>query len=210
MRRVLGGSVFARVARQQLLKSAAHSVSRHELQPSMLRCIRCRAATAPGAVPHAHMIPRLCAPVWLADSLATVIVLMRSAVFFMITHCSRLLRLAELKWTCSRPCLRLAVHEQYGWRLRSAHIGRKTSAGLGVAWVRVWLLHGSCGARRLQVHAATVAPMLVCVTAVGRGHVATRMQRQDRWFGPHGPRKSRAGTGLICEATARRRAGRRG
>ena len=55
------------------------------------------------------MIPRLCAPVWLADSLATVVVLMRSAVFFMITHYSSLLRLAELEWTCSWPCLRLGV-----------------------------------------------------------------------------------------------------
>ena len=50
------------------------------------------------------------------------------------------------------------------------------------------------------MHAATVGPMLACVTVVGRGHRATRMQRQDRWFGPHGPRKSCAHTGIIYEA----------
>ena len=45
--------------------------------------------------------------------LATVVVLMRSAVFFMITHYSSLLRLAELEWTCSWPCLRLGVYVQH-------------------------------------------------------------------------------------------------
>ena len=103
----------------------------------MLRCIRCRAATAPGAGPRAHMISRLCTPVWLADSLATVMVLMRLAVFFMITHCSRLLRLAELGWTCSWPCLRLDVHEQHDWWLGSVQIGRKTTSGLGVCCMAV-------------------------------------------------------------------------
>ena len=50
------------------------------------------------------------------------------------------------------------------------------------------------------MHAVTVALMLVCVTVVGRGHGATGVQRQDRWFGPHGPRKSCARTGIIYEA----------
>ena len=200
MRRVRGGSTFARVARQKLPKSVAHSASRHELQPSMRRCIKCHAATAPGAAPHAHMFPRLCAPVWLADSLATVMVLMRSAVFFMIMHCSKLPRLAELEWTCSWPCLRLGVHGQHDWRLGSVQAGaRRPPASVLHGCVR-GLLHGSCGARRLQVHAATAAPMLVCVTVVGRGHEATGLQRQDRWFGPHGPHRSCARTGIIYEA----------
>ena len=74
----------------------------------MPRCDRARSSTA-----YSHDPTRLCAPVWLADSLATVVVLMRSAVFFMITHYSSLLRLAELEWTCSWPCLRLGVYVQH-------------------------------------------------------------------------------------------------
>jgi hypothetical protein len=137
-------------------------------------------------------------------------VLMRLAVFFMITHCSRLLRLAELGWTCSWPCLLLDVLGKHDWWLGSVQIGRKTTSGLGVAWLCAWLLHGSCGARRLQVHAATVAPMLVCVTVVGRGHGAARMQRQDRWLGPLGPRKSCARAGLFYEPGVNRTRDRKG
>ena len=43
--------------------------------------------------------------------------------------------------------------------------------------------------QRLRVCVATVEPMLVCVTVVGRGHGVTRVQRRGHRFGQHGSQK---------------------
>ena len=124
------------------LKSAADGVSRCELQPSTLRCIRCRAATAPDAAQHGLMIPRLCFPVWLSDSSTTVIVA--------LLHCGGL-------------HLRLDIYVRFGRPLGSGQLGRGTLAGRGTACVRALLVHGSFAVQRLQVRMATVEPMSVCV-----------------------------------------------
>ena len=105
--------MFAREARQHRLKSAADGVSRHEHHPHKLRCLMCRAATAPDAAQYARMIPRLFTSVFLSDSSTRVMLFFGAAVFFMITHYTSLLRLAELEWTCSWPCLRLGVYVQH-------------------------------------------------------------------------------------------------
>ena len=87
-------------------------------------------------------------------------------------------------------------------RARKPPDGRGKRRAVGVAWVCAWLTHWSFAAWRLQVCVATVDTMLVCVVVVSRGRGVTPAQRHDRWFGPHGPHKSYAHTGLIYEARA--------
>ena len=89
--------------------------------------------------------------------------IMCSAVFFMIKHRSRLLRFAEADITYSLPCLRPGLHGQFGPPLGSRQIGHGTRRAVGVAWVCAWLTHGSFAAWRLQVRVTTVEPMSVCV-----------------------------------------------
>ena len=127
--------MFAREARQHRLKSAADGVSRHEHHPHKLRCLMCRAATAPRAAQHVTMISRLCACVWLAGSTEIVMLIMCSAVFFMIKHRSRLLRFAEANMTYSLPrvCGRACM----------ASLARRSEAARsGMGRAGPWVLHG--------------------------------------------------------------------
>ena len=119
-----GGSSCARAALQQPLKSAADGVSRHEQLSSLLRSIRCCAATAPGAAQHTHMIPRRCACAWLADSATTVMLFVRMAVFFMIPHCCRLPHFTTHEKIASSLWLRPDMYEQLGRPLGSGQLGR--------------------------------------------------------------------------------------
>lgn len=208
MGRVRTEFIFARVARQQHLKSAADSVSRQTLQPSMLRCIRCRAATAPGAVQHAHMIPLLCASVCLADSTTTVMLFLRlhggllydqAAAEPEGSHASLCTRCRAPRGVCGWACMGSLAGCS---RTASSGVGRSPAAALqecvrglctGLLWCKgckcLWLPLNPCVfVARWSERVMGALVRSGGATDSGRTRRSTRLQRHGFSTSPGGVR----------------------
>ena len=127
-------------SRQQHLKSAADGVSRCELQPSTLRCIRCRAATAPGAAQHRlnNTAVRVCMTRRFDVNSVALGLHTRASLWSSTAEGSRASATHEM--TCSSRRLRLYKQGQLGRPLGNGQLGRGTLTGAALHGC----VHGLC------------------------------------------------------------------